>query len=81
MSLLKNLRKKIRIRKHFDFQFFRHTSILKQVKREISTNNSKISKKYLSRLLKEYLLREKNITMIKIVVIFGILFLKVSRKI
>ena len=59
MSLLKNLRKKIRIRKHFDFQFFRHTSILKQVKREISTNNSKISKKYLSRLLKEYLLREK----------------------
>ena len=59
MSLLKNLRKKIRIRKHFNFQFFRHTSILKQVKREVSTKNSKISKKYLSRLLKEYLLREK----------------------
>ena len=59
MSLLKNLRKKIRIRKHFDFQFFRHKSILKQVKRKVSKKNSKISKNYLLRLLKEYLLREK----------------------
>ena len=59
MSLLKNLRKKIRIRKHFDFQFFRHTSILKQVKRKVSKKKSKISKNYLLRLLKEYLLREK----------------------
>ena len=59
MSLLKNLRKKIRFKKHFDFQFFRHTSILKQVKRKVSKKNSKISKNYLLRLLKEYLLREK----------------------
>lgn len=59
MSILKNLRKKIRIKKHFDFQFFRHTSILKQVKRKVSAKGSKISKNYLSRLLKEYLLRSE----------------------
>ena len=59
MSFLKKLRKKIRIRKHYNFQFFRHTSILKQVKRKVSLKGTKISKKYLSRLLKEYLLREK----------------------
>ena len=59
MSFLKKLRKKIRIRKHFNFQFFRHTSILKQVKRKVSLRSTKISKKYLSRLIKEYLLREK----------------------
>ena len=81
MSLLKNLRKKIRIRKHFDFQFFRHTSILKQVKRKVSKKNSKISKNYLLRLLKEYLLREKNIVIIRIVVIFGIPFLIIFKKI
>ena len=81
MSLLKNLRKKIRIRKHFDFQFFRHTSILKQVKRKVSKKNSKISKNYLLRLLKEYLLREKNIIIIRIVVIFGIPFLIIFKKI
>ena len=59
MSFLKNLRKFIRRKKHFNLQFFRHTSILKQVKKNTSTRNTKISKNYLSRLTKEYLLREK----------------------
>ena len=81
MSFLKKLRKKIRIRKHYNFQFFRHTSILNQVKRKVSLKGTKISKKYLSRLLKEYLLREKNIVIIKIVTVFGILYLKVTKKI
>ena len=59
MSFLKNLRKFIRIKKHFNLQFFRHTSILNQFKKNISFRSTKISKNYLSRLMKEYLLREK----------------------
>ncbi len=60
MSFLKKLRKTLRIKKHFNLQFFRHTSILKQFKKEFSFRNTKISKNYLSRLIKEYLLREKS---------------------
>ena len=60
MSFLKNLRKFVRIKKHFNLQFFRHPSILKQFKKRLSFRNTKISKNYLSRLVKEYLLREKD---------------------
>jgi hypothetical protein len=59
MSLLKNLRKFIRIKKHYNLRFFRHISILKKFKNEISKKKSKISKNYLYRLQKEYLEREK----------------------
>jgi len=59
MSLLKNLRKFIRIKKHYNLRFFRHISILKKFKNEISKKKTKISKNYLYRLQKEYLEREK----------------------
>ena len=59
MTILKNFRKFIRIKKHYNLRFFRHISILKNFKNEISKNNSKISKDYLYRLQKEYIQREK----------------------
>jgi len=60
MSYFKKLVKIVRYKKHFNLQFFRHTSILKQFKKELSVGNTKISKNYLSRLIKEYSLREKS---------------------
>jgi len=60
MSFFKNLRKFIRIKKHFNLQFFRHTSVLNQFKKESSFRKTRISKNYFSRLVKEYLLREKD---------------------
>ena len=60
MSFFKNLRKFIRIKKHFNLQFFRHTSILSQYQKKTSFRKTKISKNYLFRLINEYQLREKN---------------------
>lgn len=59
MSLLKKLRKFVRIKKHYNLRFFRHISILKKFKNEVSKNKSKITKAYLYRLQKEYLQRER----------------------